>query len=45
LIAIGFAGLPRSLHCAARRAINRREEKNRAAPVGMTEKGKYKKAA
>src|SRR6266481_5366249 len=38
LIAIGFAGLPRSLHSAARRAINRREERNRAAPVGMTEK-------
>src|SRR5208282_5553570 len=29
-------GVPRSLHCAARRATNRREGKNRAAPAGMT---------
>ena len=28
--------LPRSLHCAARRAKRRREGKSRAAPVGMT---------
>jgi len=28
-----------SLHCAARRAIVRREGRNRAAPVGMTEFG------
>src|SRR5882757_10946203 len=32
--------LPRSLHCAARRAQLRRERKSRAAPVGMTNQEK-----
>jgi len=31
--------LPRSLYYAARRALNRRERKSRAAPVGMTVRG------
>jgi hypothetical protein len=32
--------LPWSLHSAARRATKQRDGKNRAAPVGMTEKSK-----
>ena len=34
----GDRWLPRSLHSAARRAKKRRGRKNRAAPVGMTDR-------
>jgi len=37
--------VPRSLHCAARRAKERRGRKSRAAPVGMTNQGGVRECA